>query len=79
MRLSCEASAKDCTKTLVEDIRALGIEPIITTEVIRAVYEGDDEELGNAIIERFRAEAHYGFVADRPDSPVKRRRRKGRR
>lgn len=65
MRVSCEAPRETCSESLVEDITILlGKEPIVTPTVVRAVYEGNDVSLGEAIIERFQKEVDYGVVAD---------------
>lgn len=79
MRVSCEAPMSSCSKSLIEDIRALGKEPIVTGCVVRAVYEGPDIALGEAIVERFKEEPHHGIVADYDEQEQKKIERKKRR
>lgn len=62
MRVSCSCPKKLATDTLVDRLRALGLQPIITTEVIRAVYEGDNRGLGEAIVEIYAHEADHDIT-----------------
>lgn len=59
MRVSCACPAEMATSTLVENLRAIGIQPIVTNTVIRAVYEGPDRTLGEAIVDMFSHEADH--------------------
>lgn len=80
MRVSCSAPLSSCSKSLIEDIRALGKEPIVTGCVVRAVYEGPDVALGEAIVERFEKEPGNSCVADyEPKEQKKLEQRKKRR
>lgn len=78
MRLTCEATRSSCSATLADDIRALGKEPIVTDTVVRAVYEGPDLVLGEAIIGRFKMEPHHGIVADYDEKEQRKLHKKGR-
>lgn len=67
MRISCSAPVNKCRPSLADDISKLGIEPIVTAAVVRAVYEGPDEELGQAIIDLFvQEEEHEICMGDLP-------------
>lgn len=59
MRVSCACPANMATDTLIERIRLLGIQPIVTPQVVRAVYEGPDKKLGTSIVEMFSHEADH--------------------
>lgn len=88
MRVSCEVPREHCTQQLIDDIRLLGIEPIITPSIMRVVYEGTSMQLGEAIVERFKTVPCHGIVADydkhdkevleRRERKERQKRRKGR-
>lgn len=59
MQVSCACPRELASEGLVEEIKALGIEPIVTSLVVRAVYEGHDKGLGEAIVELFCREADH--------------------
>lgn len=59
MQVSCSVPVDLATSTLVDRLIALGVQPIITHEVIRAVYEGPDRCLGEGIVEMFCHEADH--------------------
>lgn len=59
MRVSCACPAKMATDTLVDRLRTLGLQPIVTSEVIRVVYEGPNKSLGEAIVEMYAHEADH--------------------
>lgn len=65
VRASCGVAKHIATSELIGNIRALGITPIVTNYVIRAVYEGPDKALGQQIVELFRqedvADIYYDF------------------
>lgn len=63
MRVDCEALRNEHSGKLIDDLRLLGVEPIITSYVVRVVYEGK-VGVGMAIIERFKQEPDHGIVAD---------------
>lgn len=50
MRVSCACPASLASEHLAEELRSLGIQPIITSQVIRAVYDGPDKAVGTAIV-----------------------------
>lgn len=62
MRVSCGCPANMATDTLVERLQTLGLHPIVTSQVIRAVYEGPDRKLGEAIVEIFAHEADHDIT-----------------
>lgn len=59
MRVSCACPAKLASDTLVDRLKVLGLQPIITSQVIRAVYEGPDKSIGEAIVEIYAHEADH--------------------
>lgn len=59
MRVSAACPAQLASDTLVDKIRVLGIQPIITSQVIRAVYEGPDKSIGEAIVNMYAHEADH--------------------
>lgn len=65
MRVTAEIPRKSAgADKLIEDIRALGLNPIVTPYVVRTVYEGTSLQLGEAIINRFELEPDHGIVSD---------------
>lgn len=62
VRVSCGVPRALATDTLVDKLKALGIKPIITSEVIRAVYQGPDRQLGETIVEIFAHEADHDIT-----------------
>lgn len=52
MRVSCSVPIEHCPWSLAHDVGQLSIAPIITPQVFRAVYEGE-EKTGNALIKLF--------------------------
>lgn len=72
MRVSCSVPANMATSTLVPHIKTLGLEPIITSEVIRAVYEGNDVSIGEALIDMFSHEGDHHITADYRNTQEKR-------
>lgn len=65
VRVSCGVAVEKASPELVQKLKQLGIKPIITTCVIRAVYEGPDKTLGQKIVELYKGEAtddiYYDF------------------
>lgn len=59
MQVSCSVPKELASTTLVERLEALSVQPIVTNMVIRAVYEGDDRSLGEAIVELFTYEQDH--------------------
>lgn len=62
MRVSCSCLKRTATKTLVGWIEHVGLQPIITNQLIRCVYEGDDRALGEAIVQMFEHEADHDIT-----------------
>jgi len=56
MRVSCSSPIGPQSEQLIEQIKALGLQPIVTPILVRAVYEGSNRELGEKIVELFRQE-----------------------
>lgn len=59
MRVSCACPPALATSTLVERLKSLGFEPIVTSSVIRVVYEGPNRQLGEALVEIYAHEADH--------------------
>lgn len=56
VRVSCGVPIDKASDQLVSKVKELGIQPIVTCAIIRAVYEGPDEALGRKIVELFKQE-----------------------
>lgn len=56
MRIDCSCLKATATSTLETWIREVGLHPIVTPTTIRCLYEGTDQELGEAIVEKFEHE-----------------------
>lgn len=76
MRVSCSVPVDMATSTLTQHIQALGLQPIVTSEVIRAVYEGDNVGLGEALIDMSSHEGDHYIVADYRNTQEKREAKK---
>lgn len=64
MRVSCGcpiATARDAD-VLINWIKQVGLEPIVTSTIIRCVYEGDDKALGEAIVQMFEVEVGHDIT-----------------
>lgn len=59
MRVSCSAPLDTCSQTLYKELEALGVQPIVTNILVRAVYEGDDRYIGEGIVELFSYERDH--------------------
>lgn len=59
MQVSCSVPVDLATPTLVSRLEALGVQPIITNQVIRAVYEGHDRFIGEVIVDIFSHEKEH--------------------
>lgn len=64
MRCTCAAPRGSCSPELVPKLRELGIEPIVTAHVVRAVYDGPSKRLGKQIVALFEQEPCHDIVAD---------------
>lgn len=47
---------------LIRWIKTVGLSPIVTPKVIHCVYEGDNKELGEAIVQMFEVEADHDIM-----------------
>lgn len=72
MRISCAAPIATCRQTLTRDIKILGLQPIVTPLVVRAVYEGDDVNLVNTLLTLFDREVDHEITMDGDFPPKKR-------
>lgn len=88
VRLTCGVAASKASPDLPEKIRRVGVEPIITSLVVRAVYEGEDVALATRVKAIFEQEDTTDIYFDdgrRPDDETRserknrKRHRKGRR
>lgn len=59
MRVSCACPTDLASQGLVDELTALGINPIVTSQVIRAVYEGPDRKVGEAIVTLYEKEKDH--------------------
>lgn len=90
VRVSCGVEIAKASEGLIDKIKAIGIKPIVTPIVVRAVYEGPDKALGQKIVELYQKEnttdIYYDF-GERSDEKCvnsnvgrrSRKRRKGKR
>lgn len=76
MRISCAAPRELVSDGLLAALKAWGIEPIITSTIIRVVYEGDDHKLGTKIVQRFMGEVNHDITVDYCDEHPNRNRRR---
>lgn len=59
MKVSCAVPREMATPNLAERLREIGVQPIVTDYVIRAVYEGPNCGLGEAIMDMFSREVDH--------------------
>lgn len=64
MRVSCSCPVDAASHDLIEEIESLGLTPIVTTSVVRVVYEGDNVALGEAVVHLFNREVDHDIVAE---------------
>lgn len=76
MRVSCGCPKELASEGLIEEIIGLGVQPIVTTEVIRAVYEGSDKRVGEAIVLLFEKEAGHDVTVQLNEEEQRRHDRK---
>lgn len=72
MRVDCGCPAKLASSTLVDKLKTLGVQPIVTPSVIRAVYEGPNRSVGEAIVEIFAHEADHDITVDYTEAEQRR-------
>lgn len=79
MKVSCACSVDLASPDLVEKLIGLGVEPIVTSQVIRAVYEGN-RKTGERIVDIFGREPdhdiYYSYDKSEQDKPTRRAIRK---
>lgn len=63
MRVSCACPVQTASCYLFDGLRKLGIQPIITSQVVRAVYEGPEVQRGEAIVHLFEREIGNDIAA----------------
>ena len=59
MQVSCSVPRELASENLIQQIEDLGIQPIITSLVVRAVYEGEDRYIGESIVDIFSNEEKH--------------------
>lgn len=62
VRVSCGCPVETASQGLEEEIRLLGLEPIVTNVIIRCVYEGGDRALGEAVVQMFEKERDHDIT-----------------
>lgn len=76
MRVSCSCPVDLASETLVTELKDLGLEPIVTNEVVRVVYEGPKRTLGETIVDIFAREANHEITVEYSDAEQRRSARK---
>lgn len=49
MKLSCSVPKDKCPQSLLDTLALMHVKPIITSQVVRVVYDGDNEALGDVL------------------------------
>lgn len=62
MRVSCGCPAATASEGLVDEIKQLGLTPIVTSQVVRAVYEGHNRGTGEAIVQLYEKEIDHDIT-----------------
>lgn len=63
MKVSCSCARDTASENLVKSIAKLGVTPIVTDQIVRAVYEGTDRKVGEELVHLFAREIdHDVFV-----------------
>ena len=73
MRISCAVPREFCSQNLISKLEEMGLDPIITTQIVRVVYEGDDHRLGTQIVLMFENELDHDITVDYCDERESRR------
>lgn len=76
MRVSCACPLELASDSLVEEIKLLGLQPIVTNIVVRAVYEGPDKGIAEAVVELFSREAGHEITVLRDKDEQRKETRK---
>lgn len=66
VRVSCSVPADKDSDNLLRRIGQLGITPIVTSQVIRAVYQGPSRVVGEVLMEIFEAERDHEITTNIP-------------
>lgn len=56
VRVTCGVAKDKATASLIDELKKIGVKPIVTPYVIRAIYEGDSKALGQKIVELYSKE-----------------------
>lgn len=64
MRVSCSSPIDEHSQNLIQRIELLGLKPIVTPILVRAIYDGCDKQLGKKLIDLFKHEANYDIYID---------------
>lgn len=64
MRVSCSTPVDQASKDLAVKLAELGLKPIVTSQVVRVVYEGPSRVVGDTIVEIFQREADHEITVD---------------
>lgn len=64
MRVSCSTPVDQASKDLARRLVELGLKPIVTSQVVRVVYEGPSRVVGDIIVEIFQREADHEITVD---------------
>lgn len=64
VRMSVAAPKSTASSQLVARIKSLGLEPIVTPTIIRAVYEGHDHRLADKLVNLFEHEKDHDIYID---------------
>lgn len=66
VRISCSVPTDKASDGLLRRIRQLGIAPIVTPQVIRAVYQGPSRVVGETLMEIFELERDHEITTNLP-------------
>lgn len=64
IRTTCAVKANEASAELVQELKDLGINPIVTSQVVRGVYEGTDEAFAKKIVKVFQQEQNPDIFYD---------------
>lgn len=76
MQLTCAVPVDKASDDFIAKLGELGITPIVTSVVIRAVYDGDDEKLADKIIALYEKEPYHDIVSIRPEKRDKKKKKR---
>lgn len=72
MRVSCATNPATMHESLPHNLDILGVGYYASATLLRAVYEGPDEKIGNAVISLFEAQPeHEVCIGDLPPAPAR--------